>query len=64
MIARHFGKKRPTKAALMSALQANIIMRESLDNIEHTSLCRSYGVAAAELDALIATERQRRGASS
>lgn len=57
---RHFGNKQPTKAALRTALQSVILMRDRLDNVDLAGLARSYGVTEQDVADMVSAERMRR----
>lgn len=60
MRPRQFGNKKPSKAVQRATVQMLLVQRPSLDDLNLDSLVRSYGLPAAEIEALIKAEKARR----
>lgn len=58
---RRYGSKQVSKTHNRVALAQVLLTRASLDDVNLESLSRSYGVSVADIDRMVAAERQRRG---
>lgn len=57
-----FGRKPLTVNAQRTALQTLLVMADNLDKLDATSLSRSYGMPANDVEGMIQQERFRRAA--
>lgn len=56
----HYGKPKPTRAALRVSLMQVLSLRDNLDTIAIDSLARSYAMTAADVQRMIDDEKARR----